>query len=680
MTAEQLNPSTYVPDYRLGGSYEQASEIDAAGLEALCPSYLEITADEPRYTGDELLGRGATKEVFRTFDTRTKRWVAIARLRPDHGPETYDRFIHEAWINSSLNHPNIIGVHDLGVADDGRPFFTMDLKGDTTLADLVRAAVPPSLNELMDIMVKVCDAIAYAHSQHTLHLDLKPENIQAHAFGEVLVCDWELGRITGGDGDKAAAPPDPGGLSLGEMVDGHSLTGEIKGTPGFMAPEQAVAGGPKDERTDVFALGCILHVVLTGEPPVRGGSHEEQLARTREADFASPRRRFPQRLIPASLEAIFHKATAREPADRYQSVAALRNDLANYLAGYSTAAEQAGFVREAALFVRRNRVATASLLLAVIAVTVLSVLFVQKLNRQALLTKAAKVRAGELEDLNQQQSSEFRQSAKDTAQNVVRCAKTVKDLGIFTDPAKAVDEATRMAAAALTLDRTNEAARFELFDMQCISLNFHAAMHWPRTSAEKKPYADHLAIVKTDPGFRFTRTMRPPPSLLAHLIRSTAAANPAREALLERIISYDAAVREGHVGYEEVVGALLAYVNPGWPAQGFIYQANEGSLELRADAGLRLVVPPNGGSGTCLLRFLPVRTLRLTVAGPIELSHLAGMNLHTLDLRDSPQSVISKPLLLPALRVIHVRPGQFSAGLLLRQIQSSAPIQIIEEP
>jgi hypothetical protein len=679
MTPANKEPTTYVPDYRLGGSYDEASQIDAAGLEALCPSYLEITADEPRYTGAELLGRGATKEVFRTFDTRTKRWVAIARLRPDHGPETYDRFIHEAWINSSLNHPNIIGIHDLGVADDGRPFFTMDLKGNTTLADLVRAPTPPSLQELLDIMVKVCDAIAYAHSRHTLHLDLKPENIQAHAFGEVLVCDWELGKITGGEGDHAEPPADPGGLSLGEMVDSHSLTGEIKGTPGFMAPEQAVAGMRKDERTDVFALGCILHVILTGEPPVRGGTHEEQLARTREADFASPRRRFPHRLIPASLEAIFHKATAREPADRYQAVAALRADLANYLAGYATAAEQAGFVREAALFVRRNRFATASLLLAVIVVTGLSVLFVERINHQALLTQAAKVRAGKLEDLNLQQSTEFRQSAKETAQNIARCANAVKNLGIFTDPARAVDETSRMAAVALTLDRTNEAARLEMFETDCIRLDFHAALYWPRLSGSA-PYAEYLGIVKTDPGFRFDRTMRPPPSLLASFIRTTVAANPAREALMERIVSYDAAVREGHGGYEEVVAALLGYVNPGWSAQGFRYAATEGALDLGADSDLRLIVPPVGGSGTSLLRFIPVRSLRLAVAGRVDLAHLNQLDLQVLDLRDSPQAVISKPTLLPVLRVIHVRAGQFPAGLLLREIQSSVPIQVSEEP
>ena len=679
MTPANKEATTYVPDYRLGDSYEQASQIDAAGLEALCPSYLEITADEPRYTGAELLGRGATKEVFRTFDTRTKRWVAIARLRPDHGPETYDRFIHEAWINSSLNHPNIIGVHDLGVADDGRPFFTMDLKGDTTLADLVRAAVPPSLQELLDIMVKVCDAIAYAHSRHTLHLDLKPENIQAHAFGEVLVCDWELGKITGGEGDHAEPPADPGGLSLGEMVDSHSLTGEIKGTPGFMAPEQAEPGLPKDERTDVFALGCILHVILTGEPPVRGGSNEEQLARTRKADFASPRQRFPQRLIPASLEAIFHKATARDPANRYQSVAALRNDLANYLAGYATAAEQAGFVREAALFVRRNRFATASLLLGVIAVTVLSVLFVERINHQALLTKAAKERAGEMESLYHNQTAEIRQNARELAQNIAGSADGMVNLGIFTQPVKAMAEAGEMLSMALALDPSCDTALLEQLNNDCLTLNLQAILSSPPLSKDR-PYPDYRDIAVIAPDFAFTRQVRPTATQLAAFLHAVVAAKPMRPQMIERIISYDHAARAEHDNYQVVVASLLAFVNPGWSEQGFIYQSNEGSLELRADGDLKLVVPPRGGSGTCLLRFIPVRSLRLAVAGRVDISQLSGMDLQVLDLRDSPQAVITRPLLLPVLRVIRVREGQFPAGQLLREIQSSVPIQINEQP
>ena len=686
MTAATEPPTAYVPDYRLGDSYEQASRIDAAGLEALCPSYLELTAEEPRYTGAELLGRGATKEVFRSFDTRTKRWVAIARLRPDHGLETYDRFIHEAWINSSLNHPNIIGIHDLGVAEDGRPFFTMDLKGGSTLADLVRSAQPPALHELLGIMIKVCDAVAYAHSRHTLHLDLKPENIQAQAFGEVLVCDWELGRITGGDDEQAGPPPDPGGLPLGDLVDSHSLTGEIKGTPGFMAPEQAQPGGHKDARTDVFALGCILHVILTGESPLRGVPHEEQLARTRAADFGSPRRRFPQRLIPASLEAIFRRATARDPDECYASVAALRNDLANYLAGYATAAEQAGFLREAALLVRRNRLSTAILLLALVALTVTSVLFVQKLDQQALQTRAEKSRAAtlanrtiELQNLFQQQSAESKKSARNLAESIAGAANSMKNLGIFTDPVKAIDEAGNLIAMALLLDPTCDAASVVQLNLKCLTLDFRAVLASPAISDEH-PLPDFCEIARIAPDFAFNRSSRPSAGQLAGFLRAASAVRPERGPMIERAISYDVAARTDFTGYPEVVGALLAYVNPGWSEAGFQYDPATKELALSSTIGLQLVISRAGGSGKCLLRLTPVYSLRAAIVGPVDFAGLDQMPIIVLDIQDCPQASFSGDLSLPLLSELYVHQGAFDPDALHRRIQAARPFRIIEVP
>lgn len=200
-----MNPNSppspgYEPDYRLGEAYEEAASLNESALEAICPSYLEMVQPGPRYTDEEPLGREATKDVVRAFDTVTKRWVALARVHSDGTMEAYERFIHEAWLTSPLTHPNIISIHDLGVGDDGRPFFTMDLKGDNTLAALLKSAKRPDLPDLLRILGKICDAVAYAHSHQVLHLDLKPENIQADAFGDVLVCDWGLGRISDPEG------------------------------------------------------------------------------------------------------------------------------------------------------------------------------------------------------------------------------------------------------------------------------------------------------------------------------------------------------------------------------------------------------------------------------------------------------------------------------------------------
>lgn len=653
----------YQPDYRLKAAYDEASLLDAGGLEAICPSYLEVTGRSARYEGECLIGRGATKEVFRAFDTRMKRWVALARLRPDCGPDIYDQFIHEAWLTSSLAHPNIIGIHDLGVDDQGRPFFTMDLKGETSLADLIGEAKSPSLTERLGILVKICDAMAYAHAHRILHLDLKPENVQVDAFGEVRVCDWGLGSIIRSEDGSYQTPASPDGIPLTERHDTHSLTGQFRGTPGYMAPEQVTEGAETDERTDVFALGCLLHALLTGEPPVPAGELREQIERTRAAGFPSPRQRFPQRLIPIGLEAVFNKATAREPERRYPSVAALREELKRHLAGYATDAEKAGFFREAGLFLGRNSTSAAVSLLGLIALTVLSVLFIQRLERQRQLTAdehrkstALASDVTRLEDLYATQTSEFRNSARKLALSFAHSADSLKNIGIFTDPVKSVDEAMELAALALTLDPECDAARLQQFDLHCHMLDFKAALAAPRIS-ENNSFADYLEIVKLAPGFDFNRDRRPEPKQLAGFLRQAAGRNPTRAPLMERIVTYDQKSRSSKNGYQEVVSALVAYANPEWDEAGFHYDSTSQALKLEASGGMRLVARPGGGSGNCLLRFIPVRSLTLSVAGPLQISGLENLGIETLDLRDCPKLQLDKPVRLPLLRTVHLRQG-----------------------
>jgi serine/threonine-protein kinase len=481
---------------------------------------------------------------------------------------------------------------------------------------------------------------------------------------------------------------DPAGIegSGGELHDSHSLTGEIRGTPGYMAPEQAVPGSPVDERSDVFALGCLLHALLTGEPPIRGGSRDEQLERTREARFASPRNAYPDREIPLALEAVFHKATARDPADRYPSAAALRDELAKHLAGYATAAEQAGFFREAGLFLRRNRAAAAASLLGLVALTVLSVHFVQMIDNQRRLTAAEREKStalagsvSRLEELYSTQSTDFRESARELAGSIATSADTLKNIGIFTDPLKAVAEAAQMASMALTLDPGCDEARLQQMDLHCHTLDFKAALASPRI-AEGHPRADYLAIAAVAPGFDYSATRRPAAPELAGFLRRARAVNPQRSPLMERIVHYDFKARDHHAGYQEVVSSLLAYVNRGWDEGGFHYQADTGVLRLEAAGGLRLAIPPGGGSGLSLLRFIPVRELALDATGGIDLGGLNGLGLETLDLRDCAGIRCTKVTRLPLLRTIRVREGTFDRSLVGTLLISAGPIAVVEEP
>jgi len=644
----------YVPDRRLETVYEEARSLDEKGIEAICPSYLEVTGEGPRYEEREPLGRGATKEVFRVWDTRMKRWVALACLRPDCGPESYDAFIHEAWLTSSLSHPNIIGIHDLGVDEEGRPFFTMTLKGGMTLARLIDEGRRP-LTDRLGVLVKIADAVAYAHSRGILHLDLKPENIQVDHFGEVLVCDWGLGSVLR---DRPRAPDsEPSGL---DEYESHSLTGAIRGTPGYMAPEQATPGAPVDERTDVFALGCLLHTLLVGESPVKDAARAEQLRQTVEARFELPRTTRDGQVVPPALEAVFRRATARSPDQRYPSASAFREDLSLHLAGYATAAERAGFFKEAGLFIRRNRASVSASLLGVVGLSVLSVLFVQRLERQRELTAAEREKSTalkgdvtRLEELYATQSEEFRDSARELANEFARSANALKNAGIFNDPVDTLEKASRLAEMGLSLDPNCEEARFEQFDLRCHMLDFRAALDGPELD-EGNRFFDYYQFVRLAPEMDFSATRRPSPEALAGFLSRAAVVNPNRAPLMERIVSYDAAVRRDREGYEAVVAALLGYVNPGWDPGGFRYDAETGHLELRADGALRLVVPPGGGSGKSLLRFTPPRSLRLEAGGLIDLHHLDRLGVRTLDLRGCGQLYASQAVAQPLLEEVRV--------------------------
>ena len=195
--------------------------------------------------------------------------------------------MQEAWLVSSLKHPNIIKVHDAGVDADGRPFFTMDLKGNTTLKDLVRSSL--GRRDMLVIFQKICDAVAYAHSEKIIHRDLKPENIQCDAFGEVLVCDWGLG--------KSIDPSDtnlPGVTGQWDADKNQTSHGDMKGSLGYMSPEQILHDEDIDERSDIFALGCLLHFILTGSAPF-SGDKEQILAATTDSHRQSLRKTHPKK-------------------------------------------------------------------------------------------------------------------------------------------------------------------------------------------------------------------------------------------------------------------------------------------------------------------------------------------------------------------------------------------------
>jgi serine/threonine protein kinase len=237
----------------------------------------QVPPDTPRYHFEAFLGRGGMGEVWRGRDTVLGREVALKVLRErvfgDSGART--RFEEEARYVSQLEHPSIVPVYDLGELPDGRPFFVMKLIDGQTLAELLAAREPAEdLSRWVEVFEQVCAAVAFAHARDVIHRDLKPSNVMLGEFGEVQVMDWGIAKALAARPQLAPDPPAPAlpSPSLGGAETGaggsETLPGQARGTPAFMAPEQARGeAGRVGKASDVFGLGGILCVILTGQPP-----------------------------------------------------------------------------------------------------------------------------------------------------------------------------------------------------------------------------------------------------------------------------------------------------------------------------------------------------------------------------------------------------------------------------
>lgn len=674
LTKDSEENDQYQNDHRLIQAYQEATNLDEEGLEALCPSYIELSETSTRYQDETLLGKGGVKEAYRTFDNHTRRWLAMARLREDHGPEFYDLFVNEAWLTSSLNHPNIISVHDVGIDSSGNPFFTMDLKGNTTLSDFISASNRDQRALLRDFL-KICDAVSYAHSHEIIHLDLKPKNIQTDAFGEVLVCDWGLGKIISDSEENDLVTP-----TL-DLLDNMTLVGEIKGSPGYMAPEQIEKDADKDHRTDIFSLGCILHAILTGEPPFRG-DQQAMLEATLQGIVSDPCEGFPSLKIPPSLGAVTLKALVKNPDDRYQSVTELKEDVQRYMEGFSTNAEETNFLREAYLFASRNRTPVFIAFVSLILLSVLSTLFIQKLDflQQSVLEESqlADQYATEAEVANErhlESLSKSKEEQRALSQSLMSSVKNLKSKGIFDTPMKSIREAVALADHALALDPESRAAKYQLFTLHLIQLNLQEALQFPLP--KNHPRFGYMSFAEAFPEFDYHRLGRPPLDTLCEFLEKARNLDPNHSPLIERMISYDAAVRPSKNSYHKVILQLLNYLNPGNEGIELNTHSQELELTLRTEKAIRLIADP-GGSEECVLRYLKFRTLIVECPDSINLHQFTGLPIRKLDLTECADSTLTEPLILPFLETITIPQGKHSTENLRKWIRGVKDFEIIE--
>jgi eukaryotic-like serine/threonine-protein kinase len=260
-----------------------------------------VDALRGRYEIEREIGHGGMATVYLAHDVRDQRLVAIKVMHPRVANTlNAQRFLREIAIAGSMGHPLIIPLHDSGAAGEVLFYVMPYVEGETLGQRLSRVRRLP-LDDALAITHDVADALGHAHRQGILHRDVKPENILL-AGGRALVADFGLARAIGA-------------ANYQKLTD----TGVLVGTAYYMSPEQVRDDRDLDQRTDIYALGCILYEMITGEPPYTGRGLTEVASRILQGPIPSARHLVPN--VPPGLDAAIARALAKRAEDRFGSMA-----------------------------------------------------------------------------------------------------------------------------------------------------------------------------------------------------------------------------------------------------------------------------------------------------------------------------------------------------------------------
>lgn len=348
----------------------QINEKDMKGIETIKPLEIETankdekpakpSRDEKhfykkyigknKYEFEGKMVEGGMGAIYKVLDGSLMRNSAMKVILPEHkkNSSTLKDFITEAKITGLLEHPNITPVHDLGFSKESGLYFTMKLINGEPLVDIIYGLKEGNpiysrydLYTRLTIFRKVLDAIAFAHSKNIIHRDIKPHNIMIGEFGEVLLMDWGLAKFSAVKYDKqnhnnSKTIDDNLSYAFIESLPGSLLEpdGTIKGSPAYLAPEQA-RGEPKeiDKRTDIFLLGATLYHIVALDVPYKGEDVMSVVKKAEHRDLIPPDERAPDLQIPNELCKIIMKSMEKEKEDRYQSVEEMIRDIDNILLG-----------------------------------------------------------------------------------------------------------------------------------------------------------------------------------------------------------------------------------------------------------------------------------------------------------------------------------------------------------
>ncbi len=301
-----------------------------------------------------MIGEGSMGQILVGKDYDLKRKVAFKQMSEAlaHEEGLLQRFVAEAQLTAQLDHPNIVPVYGLEVAEDGRIGYAMKLVEGETLGDVIDYR-EGTFAERLEHFLKVCDAVSYSHSRGVIHRDLKPDNIMVGPFGEVYVMDWGLARLVDAEDEPLSGPS--GGSAT------QTMAGELVGTPAYMAPEQARG---ENERicpaTDQYSLGLILQELATLRPAIDGEDGDVVL------DRAGAGNRNNVKGVHKEIVAVINRACQLDPGRRYGSVDALSDDVRRHLLGEAPLAYREGLLGRTARALMRYREAVVIVFLVLI--------------------------------------------------------------------------------------------------------------------------------------------------------------------------------------------------------------------------------------------------------------------------------------------------------------------------
>ncbi|MCM8530821.1 MAG: serine/threonine protein kinase [Lentisphaeraceae bacterium] len=665
---------------------EGLEKEEQSSLRPLCDS---LKSNKSRYSDFEEIALGGMKVIYKVFDHKVNRFIAYAALHNDCPHELHDHFIREARLTALLEHPNIINVYNIGLDEESKPFFTMELKVGQSQIEMIKETSKGTdfngFRLLLEGFLKICDAISYAHSKNVLHLDLKPENIQVGSFGEVIVCDWGLGKIIGDKNqeyDHLLFNPD--------LLNNVTLTDRVVGTPGYMAPEQVHKDGEKTKLTDIYSLGGILYTILTGKCAFEG-SVDDILENTINGSFQEPRARKVEWEVPASLNAVVMKAMSLEPANRYQSVEQLRGEVQDYLLGKTTQAENAGLFKEARLFYKRNFLICNVVLFFIVSLFLSGGIFLLELQSKNKHLSEEKTKtqksfeAAEREKLRFKNALDKMFMEKGLATGLLREEYSrlkesfdLVDSRVFEDPVGALGKAEKLLLSIPENSPAYEWSRMQVTYIYYLRQQFHFYEKFYFVLEHESLLSDKVSQIAALKDVDELSPLAQLKELMKIHIRF-----PYSLGTVLKMLKYDGVMRESKQEHSELVEVILRGINEQWQGK-FNYDFSSQKLVLNGDRLFRIALTPSKLSmrgqasflRVSLVNSLPIKILDVSGTELLHFETLIDLNLEELVIKDVNLKDLSAIQEMKSLRRLTVSRGHFSTVELAKLPKT---IELIQE-